>query len=184
MERDWQPSKEQQLIMSMLAQVLVNQCNISPKLKSQRKDAEFLLNAVTSGHYWAIKSAFPHYFPETISSEIAGKVGEIMQMWEVIENNYDQLSTDDKQSLEANGLKPYFKGFDGNLEPQYHSVALTLVNDMGLFEKFKGRELNTHYEMLNTYQQMLEKFKELYSNLRVEPLGAEELKTLMEINNN
>jgi uncharacterized protein YfbU (UPF0304 family) len=63
------------------------------------------------------------------------------------------------------GKDPQFRGFDGNNESEYMSVASFLINDLERFEEFKGRSMNSHMPSIETYRRMLSAFEPMRRNL-------------------
>ena len=89
------------------------------------------------------------------------EVRTIMQMWLVIERTYDRLSAEERNQIEIKAA-PYgddvkFEGFAGNEETKYLRAAreLTRID----FDRFKGRDLNSHIPRLDAYRRMLRVFE-------------------------
>ena len=74
-----------------------------------------------------------------------------------------------------------FAGFDGNNESELYSIATFLINDMGRFTKFKGRELNSHTHTRERYRRMLSVFLPLRTTLHGGALSVEQLIQVMTI---
>lgn len=89
------------------------------------------------------------------------EVRAIMRMWTVIERTYDGLSEDDRKRVEIEaapfGRAVRFDGFAGNEETKYLRAAreLTRID----FDRFKGRDLNSHLPSLDAYRRMLRVFE-------------------------
>lgn len=63
-----------------------------------------------------------------------------------------------KKEAQPFGKDPKFRGFDGNNETEHYGVAGFLINDMKRFERFKGRDLNSHMPSIESYRRMLAVF--------------------------
>lgn len=89
------------------------------------------------------------------------EVRTIMQMWLVIERTYDRLSAEERKQIETKaapfGRAVRFDGFAGNEETEYLGAAedLTRID----FDRFKGRDLNSHLPRLDAYRRMLRVFE-------------------------
>lgn len=88
--------------------------------------------------------------------EIVKEVRNIFGMWSNLEYSYSLFSEDEKTMVksEAATFDVMFRGFDGNYECECMSIASFLIYDMGKFEKFKGREINSHAPCLESYRRM------------------------------
>jgi len=97
------------------------------------------------------------------------EVVDVLDMWSFLESSYGKLSKADKARVakEADpfGVHVEFRGFDGNNETAYTSIARFLVDKMDRFSEFKGRDLNSHMPTLATYGRMLEVFLPLRETL-------------------
>lgn len=92
-------------------------------------------------------------------------VVDVLDMWRFIETVYEQLPQPEKDRLAAEvpygaGNNPRFGGFDGNNEGRYMGITRMLVESMGRFDEFKGRDLNTHSPTDRRYGAMLRAWEE------------------------
>lgn len=145
------------LMLSELYDALKVQGEIEP---------DFIRSAIFSNKMWSIPwkySGIPFESEET--PEIVKKVLDILDMWNLIEYSYQELSEDGKKSLEKEaelfGKDPKFLGFDGNSETDYMSTASFIVNKLERFEEFKDRDFNSHYPLVDAYSRMLVVFEEI-----------------------
>lgn len=132
------------------------------KIKSEF-DLKFLQSALFGGHYWALEWELPGTFHNhTDSPAVVTAVVDILDMWDFIEGSVEKLDKKERARLEKEaepfGRDPKFRGFDGNNETDHMGVAMFLVRDMGRFSRFRGRELNSHWQSLETYGRMLKIF--------------------------
>jgi uncharacterized protein YfbU (UPF0304 family) len=63
-----------------------------------------------------------------------------------------------------------FAGFDGNEEIEYFSYARFYLEELDRYHESqkKGSEYNTHHNILPTYRNMLEVWKDLGSKMKME----------------
>jgi hypothetical protein len=108
---------------------------------------------------------------------------DILEMWSFIEYSYGQLSKEDKEYLEKEaapfGKDPKFPGFDGNNESEYMGTASFIVNELERFEKFKGRNFNSHCFSIDEYKRMLSVFKNIRVKCGYGPMLAVDLATIL-----
>lgn len=130
-------------------------------------DPKFIEAALMGGHLWGLRWEYPGVFhghedrEETVSEVVA-----ILHMWSVLEHGLAKLSKKAKDEVEASvGYKVKFSGFDGNNEASHLSAALFLIDGMGRFPEFKGRYLNSHAPLIESYRRMLSEFQPLLSTL-------------------
>jgi len=132
-------------------------------------DPDFLDKVISGGHLWAINWHYNDIISSDIDSEvIVNEVSSILSMWSLIEVTLAELSADDQDKFAIQsaqfGLRPKFPGFDGNNEGKHHRVAKLMVDDLGRFDTFTGRSLNSHTPMIDSYRKMLSLFKTLRHN--------------------
>ena len=152
----------QELVLLQRLQ-LAMQCEriVGPPDEFDRKQAQFIANALGSGHLWALKweyDALLHTIPENVARE----VGNILTMWRMLAGGFERLSKSDKEQVisEAGPLDEELKfpGFDGNQEAAHLVVAMFLVEEMNRFQELAGRDLNSHWPRLDGYRRMLPVF--------------------------
>ena len=107
------------------------------------------------------------------------KVVDVLDMWAFIEEGYELLTDADKARIESEaepfGKYVTFPGFDGNYETERLGIARFLIDKMGRFERFKGRDLNSHHPTTVTYDRMLEVFEPIRVGLIGRRLSACEI---------
>lgn len=166
--------------------ILVMLSEIYSKLKVDGEiDGEFVKSAITTGNVWGLKWRYQGVFEvDEPDREIVSETGNILDMWYFMESAYSKLSKEDKKKVADSGL-PFakdvkFRGFDGNNECEYISVAHFLINHLGRFTHFKDRALNAHMPTIDAHRRMFEKFEPMRSVLGMGgELGAEHLLELM-----
>lgn len=147
---------------------------------SSECDPEFLAKVIYGGHYWAPKWDMQGLFhgEEDVPDDVRFVV-DVMAMWDQIERSYTKLSKQDKERVEKEahpfGRDVSFEGFDGNEETSLMGIARFLVQDMGRFSEFAGRELNSHMPTVDMYRRMLKVFTPMRSSLMGSGLSATQL---------
>lgn len=143
-------------------------------------DPDFVCDIIYGGHYWAaqwdLSGLFTDYEDDPRDVTL---VVNVLDMWRFIEYGYGKLSKRDKERVEKEagpfGKSVKFTGFDGNNETSHMGIARFLVNKMGRWSMFKGRELNSHFPTLDTYRRMLAVFEPMRAGLVGAELSADQL---------
>jgi uncharacterized protein YfbU (UPF0304 family) len=147
-------------------------------------DADFVAQVIFGGHYWAPKWDMVGLFHDHEDDpHDVHFVVQVLVMWEFVERGYERLSKKqrDKVAAEAEpfGKNVALRGFDGNSESAHLGIARFLIDEMGRFAKFKGRELNSHMPMLAAYQRMLDAFEPMQRGLVGDDLSATQIVTIL-----
>lgn len=167
-------STGEKIIISMLK-------DISSKVKANTDiDPDFVMDAISNGHMWALRFEYPGIFvSEPVSEKIVDEVVHILNMWSIIYRSYEALKDEEKKYILDNceyiDGKPNFIGFDVSNETQHYSVAYFLINKMGRFTEFKNNLLNSHMYMLSRYRKMLNIFLPIRNKLCGGNLSKEEI---------
>jgi uncharacterized protein YfbU (UPF0304 family) len=137
--------------------ILANQYEILSELKSDSSYEELAEN-LRDGHEWLYSQYFDYISPVLSESKVE-HVLSILGVYGDMRSSFDQLS--DKSGIEESQLT--FPGFDGNNEAELLSFAGAL-RKARRFENTLGKhELNSHMPTTETYQRMIEKWRELGS---------------------
>lgn len=167
----------EKLILTMLAQ-------IHEKLGiNDGVDTKLLQNAIYSDNTWALSAADN---AEPIPHEVK-EVQDILDMWSFMEETYERFSDADKEKVKTEadpfGAFVKFVGFDAHYDYKHLSVARFLIDDMGRFSRFKGRELNSTTSV-ETYRRMLNVFLPIRPSL-VDgvKLSAEQIIEILKVKN-
>ncbi|WP_236235026.1 YfbU family protein [Pseudomonas tohonis] len=123
-------------------------------------DPSFVQRMVNSNNGWALSWAYPGLFEEAGETpDQVQFVADVLDMWEAIELAYSNLAAADVTALEQAaptfGRTPAFPGFDGNNEAELRSIVSILVDDLGRWSTFKGRNTNSHAGTADGYRRML-----------------------------
>jgi uncharacterized protein YfbU (UPF0304 family) len=124
-----------------------------------------LLDQDSAGHHSNLRKALEdgytlHYkdlaggFGTELGEEECREVISILQMYRALSSSYEHLT--DKGEISPQQVE--FPGFDGNDETKQFSYAGYLVDDLGNWREFQGRDLNSHFAMLPRYRNMLGKW--------------------------
>lgn len=147
-------------------------------------DSKFIKEAIFSNNLWALPwkySGIP--FEDQEDPEIVGEILNILDMWNIIEYSYSELSDKDKLKLEVDakpfGKDPKFPGFDGNNESEYMGMASFIVNELNRFEGFKGRSFNSHAPSLDGHRRMLSVFNNFKKTMDFGPLPESSLAKIL-----
>ncbi|TDV54460.1 hypothetical protein EC919_104196 [Pseudomonas graminis] len=168
-------SDEQKLIVALLTE-------IHEKLGIQDGlDAPFVQSIVSSDNTWALRWRYQGMFKDSETPPNVKRVADVLDMCEVLERTADSLSDEERAQVEAvtghsvSGAR--FVGYSGNDEDEFHIVQI-LVDDLGKWGSFKGRDFNAHMPMVDVYDRMLNVYSGLNSlhnysaTLSVEDLTA------------
>lgn len=147
-------------------------------------DPDFVSEAICSGHLWGLDWKYPGIFHSDLGDQrVVSEVADILTMWSSMEWGYKKLSKKEKERIAAEaepfGKDVKFRGFDGNNESRYYSVALFLIEQLGRFEEFKKRDLNSHFPSLDAYRQMLPVFDRMKSTMHGGHLSAKQIIELL-----
>ena len=168
----------EKLIILMLSEIYENL-----EIKGE-VEPEFIKSAIFRDHIWSIPwrySGIP--FENQEPPPVVDHVIDILSMWDFIEYSYEELPNEEKERLneDANlrGASPVFRGFDGNNETKYMSVASFLVNDLDRFERFRGRSMNSHMPSLEIYWRMFSAYDLVRDRLFAEPIPRSDLADIL-----
>jgi len=144
--------------------MLLMLCEIYDHLKvNGQTDTKMIKDAIYSGNVWGLGWGLPGVFHDSETpQEVVHETGNILVMWERLEQSFNNLGPDDKASLAkgsaAFGENVRFPGFDGNNESDHISAGHFLVDSLDRFQSFKGRDFNAHMPTLDGHRRMLTVF--------------------------
>ena len=157
----------------MLSEILKNQI----KERADQRDAEYEMKtvnlvqeAIYGGHFWALPWEMTGVMHDHVDDpKKVRAVVDILDMWTFIERAYARFSSAEKAEVETGvgilGKNPKFHGFDGNNETEYMGIARFLVEQLGRFQDFKGRDLNSHSPAVARHMRMASRFQNIRRNL-------------------
>ena len=141
-------------------------------------DPEFVCDAISGGHHWALERRFPGLFDRRVDSdELVSEVTDVLNMWDQIERSYEDLSNKDKERVKSESFdrKPIFRGFYVNEEAEHYSVTRFLLHDLKTFRRFKDRDLDPHLPTIDAYRRMLAVFGPIQKKVGFNGLSASEI---------
>lgn len=146
----------EKLILLMLCDIHANL-----KIKNAEVDPTFVLEAISSGNVWGLSDKFKG-MSET-PSHVVQEVRDFLKVAYQLERDFADLNAQDQQRVleeaDASADATRFRGFDGNTEVDHLSAARFMVNQLGNYHAFKGRDLNSHAPMVRAYRRMHEAFQ-------------------------
>ena len=102
----------------------------------------------------------------------------ILDMWSFIEEAHERFSTEEKQRVKAEA-DPYgdarLTGFDCHANSDHIAAARFLIEELGRFPRFKGRNLYSPSSSLSEYQRMYRVFEPIRKTLLDRCLTANEM---------
>ena len=161
------------LTIWMLSEVLKNQI----KDRADQREAQYdmktvnlVQEAIYGGHFWALLWEMTGVMHDHVDDpKKVRSVVDILDMWNFIERAYAGYSDAEKAEVEAAvgiwGKDPKFHGFDGNNETEYMGIARFLVDQLGRFTDFKGRDFNSHSPTVARHMRMARRFDDIRRNL-------------------
>jgi uncharacterized protein len=152
-------SNGEKIVLLMLSQ-------IQEHLKIEDTRAPLIRQAIETGNVWAIEDGFPEIFDNNeIAPDVVSSTRGVLTMWLSLEESFAALSSADKEWLKINsehiGDRVVFPGFSGNYEIDYLRAARFIVDVLGQFEHFAGRDLNHYLPHMDAYRRMLPTFERI-----------------------
>ena len=147
-------------------------------------DPDFVAKAIWGGHFWGLDWKYPGLLHGHVNSTAeVSKVQDILEMWDLLEDGFSKLTTQEKDQLkkeaEPFGSHVQFAGFDGNYETKRLGIARFLIEKLDSFSRFKGRELNSHWPTAEAYNRMLSAFAPIKSKLIGRSLSMDEMVSIL-----
>ncbi|MGP1716043.1 MAG: YfbU family protein [Methylophilus sp.] len=159
-------SNPEKLILLMLS-------DIYDKLELTNIDTRLLRTAIHTENTWALDWEMPGVVgsDNEPTPDLVIEVINYLDMWSFLEEAFNSFDNSIKERI-ASEAEPFgrhvkFPGFDGNNEGSAYSIAKILVNEMGRFSRFNGRDLNSHAPLLANYARMYEVFEPIRTGLGI-----------------
>jgi uncharacterized protein YfbU (UPF0304 family) len=177
------------LTIWMLSKILENQIGQRQDQRDSKYDMKtinLIQEAIYGGHFWALGWELTGVIHEHVDDpKKVRAVVDILDMWAFVESAYKRFSKADKKRIEDEvgfrGKDPKFYGFDGNNETEYMSIARFLVEQLGRFEHFKGRDFNSHMPTVSRYLRMAEAFESIRKGLTGRAMSPDEVIQLLKL---
>jgi uncharacterized protein len=157
-------SNPEKLILLMLSEIY-------DKLGLTDVDTNLLSSAIRTENTWALDWEMPGVVGSDgePTPPLVIDVVNYLDMWSFLEEAHSSFDLPAKERVAAEaepfGSHVRFPGFDGNNEGEAISIANILVNDMGRFSRFKGRNLNSHAPLMDNYRRMYNVFEPIRVSL-------------------
>jgi uncharacterized protein len=176
--KDFRPTNPEKLMMWMLSEIMKGQ------KPDDEKTVELIQQAIFGGHFWALDWELTGIMHNHVDrKEAVTLVVDTLDMWDSIERAYEGFNAAEKERIATGvgplGEHPKFNGFDGNYEGEYMNIARFLVEKMGRFESFKGRNFNSHVPVVERYRTMTAAFDAIRTSGR--GLSVGEVITLLKL---
>lgn len=156
--------------------LLFNQLEILKYLNPDEADRYKVEQKIIANGYRYHYDELVEGFDDDLDISVSEYVFDVLQMYRSLNNSYEALNTEEKSEIDIKRLK--FRGFDGNEEGAYYSYASFLLEDYDRYGEIydNGKvELNSHRNMLRTYDRMLEtwkSFNDRYGDLTLDQIKA------------
>ena len=142
----------QRLIVAMLA-------DLARPEAGRELDHEFIGAAVASGNSWMVRWKYDGLFEDDVDPDVVGQVARSLNMWRMVEQAHSNFDAAEKAEFDAAlyhdfDQDPKYEGFDGNNESSHYGVASRMVEDLGRFNEFAGRDHNSHMPTVDRYRAM------------------------------
>lgn len=148
-------------------------------------DTKLLSRAIYSGNEWALDWEMQGIVGDNAepTPPDVKDVADILDMWSFLEEAIESFGPEDrdkvKKDAEPFGEHVRFTGFDGNNETRLMGIARFLVDDMGRFSRFKGRDMNSHMPSIDGYRRMLGVFSRIRPTLTHGGLTASQVASVL-----
>jgi len=176
------PSSSEKLMIYLLTEILKRQ---KPLDKHDREQVEFIQDAMFGGHYWALEWQMTGVFHDHVDGrQDVSTVVNILDTWNFIERAFEHFTDQEKATLQKEtgsyARNPKFLGFDGNNEIEHMGIVMFLVGKLGRFQRFKGRDFNSHMPTLELYSRMADIFETIRPKLHDRELNVLEVSRLLQ----
>ena len=153
-------------------------------IKGAESNPDFLAKVIYGGHYWAPKWDMQGVFHDHVDDPDDLKhVVDTLDTWSFIEEACARFTPEQlvqvATEVGSRGTDIEFPGFDGNNESNQFSIARFLIEDMGRFSRFKGRDLNSHCPTQGRYARMNGLFAPMRAGLIGHGLSVAQVIALM-----
>jgi uncharacterized protein YfbU (UPF0304 family) len=152
-------------------------CDLAKPEGQRELDFEFISRVVSDDNIWALSWKYPGLQLKVETPSDVRLVADILEMWDNIESGFAALNEADEKRVKAKTYrdhKPKFLGFDGNNETNLMAIARILTRDIGRWERFSKRELNSHSQSIDVCYRLLSVWRPI-SDAKVKTLGPYEL---------
>ncbi|MGU3349137.1 YfbU family protein [Pseudomonas monsensis] len=128
-----------------------------------RINTKLLKSALSTNNTWALNWEIPDLGLDLRDTPAeAVEVVNFMYMWGALEDTWHSFPENIKENIMGNiqiGKAVKFPGFHSSEESELYTIAKLFVDDMGKFQRYKGRDLNSHAPMKKFYEKMYSVFE-------------------------
>lgn len=128
-----------------------------------RINTKLLRSALSTNNSWALNWEIPDLGLDLNDTpKEAVDVVNFMYMWAILEDAWHTFPENIKENITNTihiGKTVKFPGFHSTDEFELYTIAKLFVDDMGRFERYKGRDLNSHAPMRKLYEKMYSIFE-------------------------
>lgn len=141
-------------------------------------------SAIAYDQLWAINIEYPGIVGADVPEDV-DKIIAILNMWQHIEDDYSKLTYEQKRQLEDkvpfDGKDPKFTGFHHKDEIEPLSIVKFLVKELGRFDNFNARKLDSYNLELDGYLRMLDVFQTFSKDMRHKALNVEQITDILKV---
>jgi uncharacterized protein YfbU (UPF0304 family) len=157
--------------------ILANQMQILQAI-GPKDERDYFANAeeaLRMGYEYEYDELFQSVYPEGLTDDECREVWETLAMYDTLRHSYGNLA--DKTGVDEYDVT--FHGYDGNSETSFMTYVKYVVQKKERFvDLVKDNEFNSHGQVREMYQRMLQKLRELTSR-RSEPLTKREIQEIV-----
>lgn len=152
-------------------------CDLAKPEGQRELDFEFINRVVSGDDIWALSQKYPGLQLKVETPSDVRLVADILEMWDNIESSFAVLNEADKKRVKADSYRdhePKFLGFDGNNETNLMAIAIIFTRDLGRWERFSERDLNSHSPSIDVCYRLLSVWRPIL-DAKLKTLGPFEL---------
>lgn len=144
-----------------------------------RVNTKLLRSALSTNNSWALNWEIPDLglnLDDTPTEAV--DVVNFMYMWGVLEDTWHNFQESIKEKIMGEvqiGKTVKFPGFHSIDEYELYTIAKLFVDDMGKFQRYKGRDFNSHAPMKNLYEKMYSVFEKYVKSDDLSPTLSPEV---------
>lgn len=167
--------------------ILLMLCELYEHLKvNGQTDIKLIQQAIYSGDLWALDWEMTGVFHDYERPlPVVRETVDILLMWERLEQSFADLKPAQTEWLAKNvepfSGKAHFPGFDGNNETDYVGAARFLVNQLGRFSYFKGRDFDAHHPTLDGHRRMWKVFDPILHQVANHNLDEKQIAEVLKV---
>ncbi len=155
-------------------------CDLKDKGDQSGLKTEHVLEAIY-GRPWVLLLDNNWLFPGRELPDDISEIFDVLDMWSIIEQHSKDVDAAEFERLAGRKLEHFkFAGYDGNEESQC-ADARYIVEKLGRFTEFNGRDFNSHSPNVKAYRAMYRHFKAIRPLTSTQRLTVQQLAELSKI---